>query len=90
MSNFWGRATRLCARSLPPSAALGAASPAYRVIRTGSEGQIAKAADVLATTRRDLYRILADGDVGAQAGGKPDGGDESDPGAGAGTVDGDS
>ncbi len=32
-------------------------------MRTGSEGQIAKAADVLAATRRDLYRILADGDV---------------------------
>jgi DNA-binding PadR family transcriptional regulator len=66
------------------------ASAFVQVMRTGSEGQIARAADVLATTRRDLYRILADGDVGAQAGGKPDGGDESDPGAGAGTVDGDS
>jgi DNA-binding PadR family transcriptional regulator len=36
-----------------------------QVMRTGSEAQIAKASEVLATTRRDLYRILADGDVGS-------------------------
>jgi hypothetical protein len=32
------------------------------VVRTGSEGQIASAREVLAETRRSLYRILADGD----------------------------
>ncbi len=34
-----------------------------QVMRTGGEGQIKSARDVLASTRRDLYRILADGDV---------------------------
>jgi DNA-binding PadR family transcriptional regulator len=66
------------------------ASAFVQVIRTGSEGQIAKAADVLAATRRDLYRILADGDVGAESGGKAAGSGESDSGADAGTVDKDS
>jgi len=33
-----------------------------QVMRTGSEAQIAKARDLLADARRDLYRILADGD----------------------------
>ncbi len=33
-----------------------------QVMRTGSEGQIGKAREVLATTRRELYRILADGE----------------------------
>jgi len=33
-----------------------------QVMRTGSEGQIGSARDVLASTRRDLYRILADGE----------------------------
>jgi len=33
-----------------------------QVIRTGSEEQIASAGKVLASTRRELYRILADGD----------------------------
>ncbi len=33
-----------------------------QVMRTGSEGQIGSARDVLANTRRDLYRILADGE----------------------------
>jgi len=33
-----------------------------QVMRTGSESQISAARDVLATARRDLYRILADGD----------------------------
>ncbi len=33
-----------------------------QVMRTGSEGQMAEARKVLVTARRDLYRILADGD----------------------------
>jgi len=33
-----------------------------QVMRTGSDAQMAKARDVLADVRRDLYRILADGD----------------------------
>jgi DNA-binding PadR family transcriptional regulator len=33
-----------------------------QVMRTGSEGQIEQARKVLVTARRDLYRILADGD----------------------------
>src|SRR3984893_636131 len=33
-----------------------------QVMRTGSEAQMAKAGEVLATARRDLYRILADGE----------------------------
>ncbi len=33
-----------------------------QIMRTGSEAQVGKARDVLAATRRDLYRILADGD----------------------------
>jgi DNA-binding PadR family transcriptional regulator len=60
------------------------ASAFSQVMRTGSEGQIAKAAGVLAGTRRDLYRILADGDTvaeSAQSGSAPD------TGADAGTVD---
>jgi DNA-binding PadR family transcriptional regulator len=59
------------------------ASAFVQVLRTGSEGQIARAADVLASTRRDLYRILADGDVGGQGGGEPE------TGADGGTVDSD-
>jgi DNA-binding PadR family transcriptional regulator len=35
-----------------------------QVIRTGSPDQVSKARDVLADARRDLYRILADGDTG--------------------------
>jgi DNA-binding PadR family transcriptional regulator len=35
-----------------------------QVARTGSDEQIARAREVLATARRDLYRILADGDEG--------------------------
>ena len=35
-----------------------------QVMRTGSESQIRSARDILAGTRRDLYRVLADGDVG--------------------------
>jgi DNA-binding PadR family transcriptional regulator len=44
-----------------------------QVMRTGSDGQIAQAREVLASSRRDLYRILADGDAGADA---PEGGSE--------------
>jgi DNA-binding PadR family transcriptional regulator len=39
-----------------------------QVMRTGSEAQVAKAGEVLTATRRDLYRILADGDPAAGAG----------------------
>jgi DNA-binding PadR family transcriptional regulator len=35
-----------------------------QVMRTGSEAQMGRAREVLAATRRDLYRILADGDAG--------------------------
>jgi DNA-binding PadR family transcriptional regulator len=35
-----------------------------QVMRTGSEEQVSRAREVLATARRDLYRILADGDEG--------------------------
>ena len=35
-----------------------------QVMRTGSEAQVGRAAEVLATARRDLYRILADGEEG--------------------------
>jgi DNA-binding PadR family transcriptional regulator len=38
------------------------ASAFVQVMRTGSDGQIAKAGSVLVGARRDLYRILADGD----------------------------
>jgi DNA-binding PadR family transcriptional regulator len=34
-----------------------------QVIRTGSEEQMLRARDVLASARKDLYRILADGDA---------------------------
>jgi DNA-binding PadR family transcriptional regulator len=59
-----------------------------QVMRTGSEGQIAKAAGVLAGTRRDLYRILADGDIDTGAGTREDAGTGAAPddGADAGTV----
>jgi len=33
-----------------------------QVMKTGSDAQAARAKEVLATTRRELYRILADGD----------------------------
>src|SRR5271154_972848 len=39
------------------------ASAFVQVMRTGSEAQIGRAREVLAATRRDLYRILADGDT---------------------------
>ena len=38
-----------------------------QVMRTGSDAQMTKAAEVLTATRRDLYRILADGDAGEDA-----------------------
>jgi DNA-binding PadR family transcriptional regulator len=40
------------------------ASAFVQVMRTGSPAQVAKARDVLNTARRDLYRILADGEEG--------------------------
>jgi DNA-binding PadR family transcriptional regulator len=58
------------------------ASAFMQVMRTGSEGQIAKAGSVLAQTRRELYRILADGED-ADTGAEPDSGSD------AGTVDSD-
>jgi DNA-binding PadR family transcriptional regulator len=39
-----------------------------QVMRTGSEAQMAKAREVLVATRRDLYRILADGEPERTAG----------------------
>jgi DNA-binding PadR family transcriptional regulator len=60
------------------------ASAFMQVMRTGSEGQVAKAATVLAGTRRDLYRILADGDVAGETG---ENASATDTGADAGTVD---
>ncbi|HXN37544.1 MAG TPA: PadR family transcriptional regulator, partial [Solirubrobacteraceae bacterium] len=33
-----------------------------QVVRTGSPAQLVSAREVLANTRRDLYRILADGE----------------------------
>jgi len=41
-----------------------AASAFAQVMRTGSPEQLAKAREVLASARRDLYRILADGEEG--------------------------
>ncbi len=73
------------------------ASAFMQVMHTGSEGQIAKAAGVLTATRRDLYRILADGDSAgepagesaerAEGGAASDGGHISDEAADGGTVD---
>ncbi len=60
------------------------ASAFAQVMRTGGEGQIAKAAGVLARTRRDLYRILADGDTATGPSASADA--EPDDGADAGTV----
>jgi DNA-binding PadR family transcriptional regulator len=59
-----------------------------QVMRTGSQSQITKAAGVLAGTRRDLYRILADGDNDPGAGARADAGTGATPddGADAGTV----
>ena len=41
-----------------------------QVMRTGSEPQVAKAREVLAGARRELYRILADGDEAASVDGE--------------------
>ncbi len=60
------------------------ASAFAQVMRTGSEGQIDRATGVLAETRRDLYRILADGDTGSES---AESGSAPDTGADAGTVD---
>jgi DNA-binding PadR family transcriptional regulator len=54
-----------------------------QVMRTGSASQMGKARDVLAGTRRDLYRILADGDSAGEA---PESDATPDTGADAGTV----
>ncbi len=43
------------------------ASAFVQVMRTGSAEQMTKARDVLNTARRDLYRILADGEEGSAA-----------------------
>ncbi|HTA11902.1 MAG TPA: PadR family transcriptional regulator [Solirubrobacteraceae bacterium] len=61
------------------------ASAFVQVIKTGSPEQMGRAREVLNTTRRDLYRILADGDIGGgESAGRPEDGGE------AGTVDGNS
>jgi DNA-binding PadR family transcriptional regulator len=44
-----------------------------QVIRTGSKPQLAKARDVLDAARRDLYRILADGETDSEARDETDG-----------------
>jgi DNA-binding PadR family transcriptional regulator len=51
-----------------------------QLMRSGSDDQLAKARDVLAVTRRDLYRILADEEPGERAPGDGDGkdGDSAD------------
>lgn len=43
------------------------ASAFTQIVRTGSEAQMGEARTVLTTTRKDLYRILADGDPGEGA-----------------------
>jgi DNA-binding PadR family transcriptional regulator len=43
----------------------------FQVMQTGSETQRAEARRILAATRRDLYRLLADGDDADDAGGEP-------------------
>ncbi|MCW3030374.1 MAG: transcriptional regulator, PadR-like family, partial [Solirubrobacterales bacterium] len=45
-----------------------------QVIRTGSKPQLVKARDVLDAARRDLYRILADGDATGEQADQTDGG----------------
>jgi len=58
-----------------------AAGAFVQVLKTGSPAQMERAREVLTRTRRDLYRILADGEEGAHEGGA---------GEDAGTVDGES
>ncbi|HLB21907.1 MAG TPA: PadR family transcriptional regulator [Solirubrobacteraceae bacterium] len=43
------------------------ASAFVQVMRTGGNEQIGKAREVLTTARRDLYRILADGEPGGES-----------------------
>ncbi|MCW3034528.1 MAG: hypothetical protein QOK19_1075 [Solirubrobacteraceae bacterium] len=38
-----------------------------QVMRTGSEAQVARAGEVLASTRKELYRILADGEEAGES-----------------------
>ncbi|HMD56542.1 MAG TPA: PadR family transcriptional regulator [Solirubrobacteraceae bacterium] len=47
------------------------ASAFVQVMRTGSESQVAKAREVLDQTRRELYRILADGEGDGEGEGGP-------------------
>ncbi len=47
-----------------------------QVMRTGGKGQLGKARDVLTTARRDLYRILADGESESGGGSEAGGGSE--------------
>jgi DNA-binding PadR family transcriptional regulator len=49
-----------------------------QVMRTGSETQVGKAGEVLSSARRELYRILADGD---EYTGRHDAGTDDDAGA---------
>jgi DNA-binding PadR family transcriptional regulator len=56
-----------------------------QLMRSGSDEQLAKARDVLAVTRRELYRILADEDPGEGAR-DDDTGDTGDEAAGEGNV----
>ena len=58
-----------------------------QVMKTGSAGQMGRAREVLDATRRDLYRILADGDIGGEPGRPGEAPADADD---AGTVDEDS
>ncbi|HVR04466.1 MAG TPA: PadR family transcriptional regulator [Solirubrobacteraceae bacterium] len=51
---------------------------AFTQIMHGSDSQIAAAREVLVRARRDLYRILADGEDGADARGNAEGSSEGD------------
>jgi DNA-binding PadR family transcriptional regulator len=46
-----------------------------QVIRTGSDAQVDRARELLRAARRDLYRVLADGDADEQRGDAPVQGD---------------
>jgi DNA-binding PadR family transcriptional regulator len=50
-----------------------AASAFAQVMRTGSEAQMARAREVLSDARRDLYRILADGETEGHRGSEQSG-----------------
>ena len=45
-----------------PKLSIGVAYAFVQVMKTGSEAQVASAREVLVRTRKDLYRILADGE----------------------------